>query len=284
MEGDAITRPQAAPESTEARRHSWGSAVPGRDTTRADAGRSEGNPWSFDRAGHESGTRPAVRLAPADPANTDTESSIAPESSGDGVRVAGDWEFSAEEVAAAIRAQAEVELSGTAPLDLEAGAPQSFEQLFREYERYVASIGNRILGSNNGVEDLVQEVFLVIYQEFHKLRDLASVKAWLATITTRLAWRQLGRPWLYTKLSISQVEELSPLESPDASPETRADLSVLMHRLGTLSPSLRKPWVLRFIDGETLPRIAELCDCSQSTVQRRLREAGEVILASRGCR
>ena len=160
-------------------------------------------------------------------------------------------------------------------------SPESFLELFHEYERYVASIGSRILGPNNGVDDLVQEVFLVIYQEFHKLRGLSSIKAWLATIATRLAWRQRGRPWLYSKLSLAQVEEVSPLESTEASPELQADLAVLLERLRSMPSSLREPWFLRFIDGETLPRIAELCDCSQSTVQRRLREAGEVMLGTR---
>lgn len=159
--------------------------------------------------------------------------------------------------------------------------PHEFLALFHEYERYVASIGSRILGPNNGVDDLVQEVFLVIYQEFHKLQGLSSIKAWLATIATRLAWRQRGRPWLYSKLTLAQVEEISPLESTDASPELQADLAVLLERLRSMPDSLREPWLLRFIDGETLPRIAELCDCSQSTVQRRLREAGEVMLGTR---
>lgn len=158
---------------------------------------------------------------------------------------------------------------------------EEFLALFHEYERYVASIGSRILGANNGVDDLVQEVFLVIYQEFHKLRELSSIKAWLATITTRLAWRQRGRPWLYSKLSLNQVEELNPLESTEASPELQADLAALLERLRSMPASLREPWLLRFIDGETLPRIAELCDCSQSTVQRRLREAGEVMLGEK---
>jgi RNA polymerase sigma-70 factor, ECF subfamily len=159
--------------------------------------------------------------------------------------------------------------------------PRAFLQLFHEYERYVASIGTRILGHNNGVDDLVQEVFLVIYQEFHKLQGLSSTKAWLATIATRLAWRQRGRPWLYSKLTLAQVEEMSPLESTDASPELQADLAVLLERLRAMPESLREPWLLRFIDGETLPRIAELCDCSQSTVQRRLRDASEVMLGTR---
>ena len=159
--------------------------------------------------------------------------------------------------------------------------PRAFLQLFREYERYVASIGSRILGHNNGVDDLVQEVFLVIYQEFHKLQGLSSTKAWLATIATRIAWRQRGRPWLYSKLTLAQVEEISPLESTDASPELQADLAVLLERLRAMPDSLREPWLLRFIDGETLPRIAEVCDCSQSTVQRRLREASEIMLGTR---
>jgi RNA polymerase sigma-70 factor (ECF subfamily) len=167
--------------------------------------------------------------------------------------------------------------------DASRGPPpaEEFLRLFNEYERYVASIGSRILGANNGVDDLVQEVFLVIYQEFHKLRELSSVKAWLATIATRVAWRQRGRPWLYSKLSLTQVEELNPLESTDASPELQADLATLLERLRSMPATLREPWLLRFIDGETLPRIAELCDCSQSTVQRRLREAGEVMLGEK---
>jgi RNA polymerase sigma-70 factor (ECF subfamily) len=172
-------------------------------------------------------------------------------------------------------------LSGEVEGRPELPAPQDFLRLFHEYERYVASIGSRILGANNGVDDLVQEVFLVIYQEFHKLQGLSSVKAWLATIATRLAWRQRGRPWLYSKLTLAQVEEISPLESTDASPELQADLAVLLERLRSMPETLREPWLLRFIDGETLPRIAELCDCSQSTVQRRLREAGEVMLGTR---
>jgi len=177
----------------------------------------------------------------------------------------------------------EAPVSTASPAELSAEAPdaQAFLLLFQEYERYVASIGSRILGPNNGVDDLVQEVFLVIYQEFHKLRELSSIKAWLATITTRLAWRQRGRPWLFSKLSLAQVEEMNPLESQDASPELQADLSVLLDRLRSMPASLREPWLLRFIDGETLPRIAKLCDCSQSTVQRRLREAGEVMLGAR---
>jgi RNA polymerase sigma-70 factor, ECF subfamily len=187
----------------------------------------------------------------------------------------GEMALDASPVAGAPEPRPEGPAAPTAP------PAEEFLRLFNEYERYVASIGSRILGANNGVDDLVQEVFLVIYQEFHKLRELSSVKAWLATIATRVAWRQRGRPWLYSKLSLTQVEELNPIESTDASPELQADLAALLDRLRSMPATLREPWLLRFIDGETLPRIAELCDCSQSTVQRRLREASEVMLGEK---
>jgi RNA polymerase sigma-70 factor (ECF subfamily) len=230
--------------------------------------------------------RSELRAAANDPSEGDGERRTTAESQVVARRILERGRLTHLEQLEEIALDAAVVAKAPPPPASDAGPPsapsaEEFLRLFNEYERYVASIGSRILGANNGVDDLVQEVFLVIYQEFHKLRELSSVKAWLATIATRVAWRQRGRPWLYSKLSLTQVEELNPLESTDASPELQADLATLLERLRSMPASLREPWLLRFIDGETLPRIAELCECSQSTVQRRLREAGEVMLGEK---
>jgi DNA-directed RNA polymerase specialized sigma24 family protein len=39
----------------------------------------------------------------------------------------------------------------------------------------------------------------------------------------------------------------------------------------------RVVWVLRHIEGETLDAIVELCGCSKSTVQRRMRAAENAL-------
>ncbi len=160
-------------------------------------------------------------------------------------------------------------------------APEVFATLFREYGRYVASIGTRILGPDGPVDDLVQDVFLAMYQDVHRLREQGALKGWLATVASRLAWRQVVRAPGGGRLAAATMDELAPLESVDASPEDQADVAGLIDKLRNMPVPLRQPWLLRHIEGETLPRIAELCECSQSTVQRRLREATEALLVPR---
>ena len=163
-------------------------------------------------------------------------------------------------------------------------APEAFAVLFREYARYVASIGTRILGPDGPVDDLVQDVFLAMYQDAHRLREQGALKGWLATVASRLAWRQVIRAPGASRMPAATLEDLAPLESVDASPEDRADVAGLLDKLRQMPVPLREPWLLRHIEGETLPRIAELCECSQSTVQRRLREANEALLVPRARR
>ena len=49
--------------------------------------------------------------------------------------------------------------------------------LFRRYSPYVATIGIRLLGRDDELDDLVQEVFIEAYRGFHQLRSPDAVKA-----------------------------------------------------------------------------------------------------------
>jgi RNA polymerase sigma-70 factor (ECF subfamily) len=153
-------------------------------------------------------------------------------------------------------------------------------QLYTEYQRYVAKIGNRILDTNSEVDDLVQDVFLATLCDVHKLRDRSRLKGWIATVTTRMATRRRSRRRV---LNRQEGELESSLEVPcDApSPEFQADASGTVKRLLALSPELRKAWMLKHVEGATLADIAERCGCSLSTAQRRIRLASLRILGTR---
>jgi DNA-directed RNA polymerase specialized sigma24 family protein len=43
--------------------------------------------------------------------------------------------------------------------------------------------------------------------------------------------------------------------------------------LDSLPAEARVAWSLRYIEGETMPRVAELCGCSLSTAKRRVGDA-----------
>jgi RNA polymerase sigma-70 factor (ECF subfamily) len=152
-----------------------------------------------------------------------------------------------------------------------------FDGLFRRYAPYVGAIGLRILGREDELEDLVQDVFVRAYRGLSRLKDQARVKAWLARITVRSARRRLiRRRWW--RLSIArEPADAERLMDPSATPEERAIVRSVYRMLDELPADDRIVWVLRFVEGEQLEQIAQDCGCSLSTVQRRLRSAKRLM-------
>jgi RNA polymerase sigma-70 factor, ECF subfamily len=173
-------------------------------------------------------------------------------------------------------------LEGDASGPASDAAPPSEEdvgRLFSEYQRYVAKIGGRILGTGTEVDDLVQDVFLAALRDVHKLRDRTRLKPWLATITTRMATRRRARRGLQ-KSQLAGSEGLVEVPCSRPSPEFRAEAQSSVQRLLKLPAELRKPWLLKHVEGASLQHIAEVCDCSCSTAQRRIRLASLRILGT----
>ena len=69
--------------------------------------------------------------------------------------------------------------------------PLSLDAAFRRYSPYVAAISLRLLGRDDEVDDIVQDVFLSAVKGFQQIRDAGAAKAWLATVTVRVARRRL---------------------------------------------------------------------------------------------
>ena len=151
--------------------------------------------------------------------------------------------------------------------------PGDIDALFRRYSPYVASIGLRLLGRDDELDDLVQDVFLEAHRGLRQLREAGAVKAWLARVCVRRAVRRLRRRRLRAFLSLDTLTHDAHLVAPGASPEAHAEVARLYGKLERLPAQERVVWVLRYLEGEGLDEIAVLCACSKSTVQRRLRAA-----------
>src|ERR671919_3198619 len=61
------------------------------------------------------------------------------------------------------------------------------ETMYEDLRPLLFSIAYRMVGSASDAEDIVQEAFLRLHQESGKGTDIESPKAWLSTVTTRLA-------------------------------------------------------------------------------------------------
>lgn len=156
-----------------------------------------------------------------------------------------------------------------------------FDAVFRRFAPYVATVARRILGDESEVEDIVQEVFVEAHRGLSKVREAQAVRGWLGRICVRRCVRRLRYHRLRRAFSLESAPDHAHLAAPGATPEQVALVTSVYRLLGEVGTMERVAWVLKVVDGASLDETAQLCGCSKSTVQRRLR-AVDVFLRERG--
>lgn len=151
------------------------------------------------------------------------------------------------------------------------------DALYRRYAPYVGVVATRLLGRDQEVDDLVQDVFLAALGGISRLRDPGAIKGWLAKVTVRSAVRRLRKRRLLLALQLTAADDYEQLAAPSATQEQRALLVAVYRALDLLPARTRVIWILRHVQHEPLHAIVELTGCSQSTVQRRLRDAESLL-------
>ncbi|MEZ4328565.1 MAG: sigma-70 family RNA polymerase sigma factor [Polyangiales bacterium] len=146
----------------------------------------------------------------------------------------------------------------------------SIDDLFREFAPVVARLGLRMLGRPHEVDDLVQDVFLDAHLGQAALRDPSALRSWVYTIAIRHVRRRLRKRKLRQVVGLDEVSDYSRLTAREASAEERAVLAAVYRTLDRIPVEARIAWQLRYVEGETLPRVAELCGCSRATAHRRI--------------
>jgi RNA polymerase sigma-70 factor (ECF subfamily) len=164
-----------------------------------------------------------------------------------------------------------------APTSAPAAAPD-FGRVFREYAPYVAAIAMRLLGRDDEVDDLVQEVFLEALRGLGRLREKDALKGWLATVTVRTARRRLRLRRIRGMFHVGDAPAFYDAVADDAaSPEQRTLLRELYRALDRVPVDERIAWTLRHVHGEELEAVATLCGCSLATVKRGVAAAHECL-------
>lgn len=150
-----------------------------------------------------------------------------------------------------------------------AGDERAFARLYDRFARYVAGVAFRILGRDEGIDDIVQETFLEVHGGLARLEDPTRVKAFLATIAVRRTYRRLDRITRWQRTREAAAEAAGRISDP-----ADRELMVQVYQaLDDLPPKLRVPWILHRLEGETIEDTAALCGASESTIKRRIRKA-----------
>lgn len=149
-----------------------------------------------------------------------------------------------------------------------AGDEAAFAEL---YDLYAPPVYNYLLRLTNEpavAEEILQEVFLVMWQSAHRFRAEAKVKTWLLRIAHHQAvtWLRRARavPWSPDELDFgddAHVEEHLA---------QRWQIDQVRAALMQLSPTHRAVIELTFVQGLSYAEIAEVMNCPLGTVKSRM--------------
>lgn len=150
-----------------------------------------------------------------------------------------------------------------------AGDQQAFGILYDQYSEPVFNYLVRLIHEPQTAEDLLQEVFMVLWQSAKNFREEARVKTWLLSIAhyQAVSWLRRHHPTLPLEDSIDTAsDDLQLDEQAVQAWETRQAWS----QLDQLSPKHRAVIELAFVHNLPYADIAKVLDCPVGTVKSRM--------------
>jgi RNA polymerase sigma-70 factor, ECF subfamily len=153
------------------------------------------------------------------------------------------------------------------------------EPVYEELRPLLFSIAYRMVGSTSDADDIVQEAFLRFHRESQRGTDIASPKAWLSTVTTRLAINHVQSArvrrerYVGTWLPEPLVTEPEPADQRHADTADSLSLAFLV-LLESLGPVQRAVFLLREVFDYGYDEIAAVVgkspdNCRQIAVRAR---------------
>ena len=161
----------------------------------------------------------------------------------------------------------------------EHGAAQQLEQILaRGLPPHLYRRAYRILRNAADAEDAVQDALLAAYTHLNQFRGQSQLSTWLTAIVLNCARLQLRRRRRYVHVSLDEsAGELQPVSVSERladhrpNPEDECRASELMARLtplhSQLSPTLRRTFQLRDVDGLSIRETARILGVPAGTVK-----------------
>lgn len=154
-----------------------------------------------------------------------------------------------------------------------------FEEAYYEYKGLLHYIAKKILQDEHRAEDAVQEAFLRIAKNFHKVGNIktTSTKNFFILITRRVCLNLLERE---EKFSTATEEEISFFENsytPGSLPDSFAGEAELIRQILSLPESMRSVLYLQAVYGFNAKETANLLGISVGAVWKRTSRARAIL-------
>jgi RNA polymerase sigma-70 factor (ECF subfamily) len=151
----------------------------------------------------------------------------------------------------------------------QAGDRQALAQLLQSIQEALHGYLVRLVNDEHLADDILQEVFVLIWRKLHWLRDPELFRPWVYRIASREALHRLKTERSWSRLvSDPRLETMAQEEPPERAPQEWLDQ--LPSHLAAVSPASRAVLLLHYLQEMTLEEVADVLALSPGTVKSRL--------------
>ena len=162
------------------------------------------------------------------------------------------------------------------------GNIQAFENVYKATANFVFNVAFRVVNNKEDAQEVVQEVYLMVYQKLKEFRFESSFKTWIYRITVNNAINFAKKNANARNKMNVYNEQLVAGSVPN---DVHGDIEQEHHEkvvnrfLGAINPEQRACVVLRNVEGLSYQQIAETLQLNINTVRTRLKRAREKLLS-----
>ncbi|HEX3395213.1 MAG TPA: sigma-70 family RNA polymerase sigma factor [Steroidobacteraceae bacterium] len=153
-----------------------------------------------------------------------------------------------------------------------AGDRRALEEIYLSYHRRLARFLSRFTPRYENIEEIINDTFMVVWQNAKDFRNASQVSTWIIGIAYRTALKSFRRQKNHANASLEDYPE----QTVDPTFDTEVH-DWLKHGLSRLPIEQRLTLELAYHMGHSLEEIATITDCPVGTVKARMFHAREKL-------
>ena len=159
------------------------------------------------------------------------------------------------------------------------GDPDAFSDLVKNWERPLIYYLRRMLGEGQEEWDVLQEIWLRVFQGLGSLREPKAVRVWLYRIAHNSVMRHLREKYVDPPIEPTGDLSVTEIAVENQAEFSAEDAEVLHQALTRLPVVFREVLTLHFLEGMTVQNIAEVLGVPVGTIKSRLFHARRLLKA-----
>ncbi len=160
------------------------------------------------------------------------------------------------------------------------GSTEAFEQIVETYKNQLFSFLLKMTFSRHDAEDILQEVFIRVYNNLYKYNERWMFSTWIYRIAINTCKSHMKRKKRFTAVPINDEMPAWPginMNNPEdvfASKEQRREVVLLIRNL---KEKQRVPLILKYVKGFSYSEIGKILGISEEAAKMRVMRAKDNI-------